>query len=102
MPQNIPIETALGRLDGRDCIYLDGFAFEDGTGTLVLDGSINGNLCSNRQPGRFVPYTLRFRGVLARYTRLRPNPYMASTVNSRTPNGERCLLLVKHLARLPD
>jgi hypothetical protein len=65
MPQNIPIETALGRLDGRDCIYLDSFAFEDGTGTLVLDGSINGNLCSTRQPGRFVPYTLRFRGVLA-------------------------------------
>lgn len=65
MPHNIPIETALGRLDGRDCIYLDHFAFEDGTGTLALDGSINGNLCSTRQPGRFVPYKLRFHGVLA-------------------------------------
>jgi hypothetical protein len=65
MPQNIPIETALGRLDGRDCIYLDRFAFEDGTGTLVLQGSINGDLCGNLQPGRFLPYTLQFRGVLA-------------------------------------
>jgi hypothetical protein len=61
----MPIETDLGRLAGRDCIYLDGFAFEDGTSTLVLDGSINGNLCSIRQARRFVPYTLRFRGVLA-------------------------------------
>ena len=65
MARNIPIETALGRLDGRDCIYLDHFTFEDGTSTLVLDGSINGNLCATRQPGRFVPYSLRFRGVLA-------------------------------------
>ena len=44
MPRNIPIETALGHLNGRDCIYLDGFAFEDGTGNLVLGGCINGNL----------------------------------------------------------
>lgn len=65
MPHNIPIETALGRLDGRDCIYLDRFAFEDGTGTLVLDGAINGTLCTIPQPGRFVPFTLRFLGVLA-------------------------------------
>lgn len=65
MAQNIPIETALGHLDGRDCIYLDRFASEGGPGTLVLEGSVNGNLCTLRQPGRFVPYTLRFRGVLA-------------------------------------
>ncbi len=65
MPQNIPIETSLGHLYGRDCIYLDGFEFEEKMGTLVLDGCINGNLCATKQPGRFVPYTLRFRGVLA-------------------------------------
>jgi hypothetical protein len=65
MPRNIPIETALGRLHGRDCIYLDRFTFEDGTSTLILDGSINGNLCTTRQPGRFVPYSLRFHGMLA-------------------------------------
>jgi hypothetical protein len=65
MPRNIPIETALGRLNGRDCIYLDGFAFEDRMGTLVLDGCINGNLCTTQHPGRMVPYTLRFCGVLA-------------------------------------
>jgi hypothetical protein len=65
MPRNIPIETALGRFYGRDCIYLDCLTFEDGTSTLVLDGSINGDLCTTRQPGSFVPYSLRFRGVLA-------------------------------------
>ena len=65
MQHNIPVETALGYLDGRDCIYLDRFVFEDGTATFVLDGSINGNLCTVRQSGRFVPFTLRFRGVLA-------------------------------------
>jgi hypothetical protein len=65
MAHNTPIETALGRLVGRDCVYLDRFAFEDGTSTLVLYGSINGNLCSVQQPDRFVPYTLWFRGVLA-------------------------------------
>lgn len=65
MPSNIPIETPLGRLDGRDCIYLHGFAFEYGPCTLVLDGSINGNLCSIKQPGRSILYTLRFSGVLA-------------------------------------
>jgi hypothetical protein len=31
-----------------------------------------------------------------------PNPYVASEVNSRTPHGERFVLLVKHLAPLPD
>lgn len=65
MARNIPIETALGHLSGRDCIYLDRFAFEDGAGTLVLDGCINGDLCTSRKPNRFVPYTLRFHGVLA-------------------------------------
>ena len=65
MPRNVPVETALGRFYGRDCIYLDRLTFEDGTSTLVLDGCINGNLCTTRQPGRFVPYSLRFRGVLA-------------------------------------
>lgn len=62
---NVPIETALGRLQGRDCIFLDHFAFEDGVGTLVLNGSINGDHCTPRQPDCFVPYTLRFLGILA-------------------------------------
>jgi hypothetical protein len=65
MAHNSPIETVLGRLDGRDCIYLDGYWFEDGSSTLTLEGSINGDLCGIAQPGRFISFTLRFRGVLA-------------------------------------
>lgn len=65
MSHHIPIETFLGRLDGRDCIFLDGFSFDDPKGTLVLKGSINGNLCTARQSGHFIPYRLKFRGVLA-------------------------------------
>jgi hypothetical protein len=65
MPRNIPVETVLGHFYGRDCVYLDHLTFEDGTSTLVLDGSINGNLCTARQPGLFIPYSLRFHGVLA-------------------------------------
>jgi hypothetical protein len=65
MAHNSPIETVLGRLDGRDCIYLDGYWFEDGSSTLTLEGSINGDLCGIAQPGRFISFILRFRGVLA-------------------------------------
>jgi hypothetical protein len=65
MQRRIPIETELGCFQGRDCIYLDDVTFEDGTTTLVLEGSINGNLCTVPQPSSFVSYSLRFRGVLA-------------------------------------
>lgn len=65
MAHNSPIETTLGRLDGRDCIYLDGFAFSDRSSTLTLEGSINGDLCGIAQRGRFISFILRFRGVLA-------------------------------------
>lgn len=65
MSRHVPIETALGYLYGRDCVFLHRLTFEDRTRMLVLVGNINGNLCTTRQPKRFVPYTLRFRGVLA-------------------------------------
>lgn len=65
MPHSIPIETSLGRLFGRDCIFLDRFVFEDEKSTLVLEGCIGGKLCTIQQPDRFIPYILRFRGVLA-------------------------------------
>jgi len=51
MSNNIPIETPLGRFDGRDCIYLDHISFLDNETTLQLDGSINGDLCSIPKPG---------------------------------------------------
>jgi len=65
MPRNIPIETSLGCFFGRDCIFLDQVTFEHGAWTLALKGEINGNLCTRKQPGAYVPYTLRFIGVLA-------------------------------------
>jgi hypothetical protein len=65
MSRNTPIETALGRFYGRDCIYLDRTAFEDGTNVLSLEGSINGDLCTIKRSGHFIPYSLRFIGVLA-------------------------------------
>lgn len=65
MPRYVPIETSLGYFYGRDCIYLDTITFEDRTTTVVLEGSINGNLCTVRNADEFVPYRLRFRGVLA-------------------------------------
>lgn len=31
----------------------------------MLEGDINGNLCTKRRPGEMVPYAVRFVGVLA-------------------------------------
>ena len=65
MPLNIPIETPLGCFFGRDCIYLDRASFEDRAARFVLEGEINGNLCTKKRLGEFIPYRLRFFGVLA-------------------------------------
>ena len=65
MAQSIPVETPLGLFYGRDCLYLDAVGFEDGTRNLVLEGAVNGNLCTKRRPGEMIPYTVRFIGVLA-------------------------------------
>jgi hypothetical protein len=65
MSLHVPIETSLGRFYGRDCIYLDRASFEDSAASFVLEGSINGNLCTEKRPGDFIPYRLRFFGVLA-------------------------------------
>lgn len=62
---NIPVETALGILKGRDCIYLDKVSFQNGLNTLVLKGEINGNLCSLPRKGEFISYSAIFRGVIA-------------------------------------
>ena len=65
MSNVVPIETALGYFRGRDCIFLDHITFHDNFTTLELDGDINGVLCSIPQPDRYIPYSLRFRGILA-------------------------------------
>jgi len=59
-----PVQTPLGVLRGRDCIYLDAAAFENGTSELVLRGAINGELVGAGPAGDFA-YVLRFTGVLA-------------------------------------
>ncbi len=61
----IPIDTELGILSGRDCIYLDKVDLTNGTNTLKLSGEINGNLCSQKRSGLFIPYQFTFSGVLA-------------------------------------
>ena len=58
----IPIETELGFLYGRDCIYLDKTEYGY---SLVLYGGINGNLCSIPQTNRFISYKLTFQEALA-------------------------------------
>ena len=62
-----PIETEYGFLAGRDCIYLDGVSFADGTYSLRLSGKINKHLASDppQSPEMFIPYELMFSGVLA-------------------------------------
>lgn len=58
----VPIETDLGFLYGRDCIYLNKTVYGH---NLILEGKINGNLCGKEQRDRFIPYRLTFKGVLA-------------------------------------
>jgi hypothetical protein len=59
-----PIETPFGYLHGRDSIYLDRVVFEDGTNTVILEGSVT---CISKNPENidFTGYSLRFTGVLA-------------------------------------
>lgn len=65
MNKYISIQTEIGTLRGRDCIYLDEVRIQDGQNTLVLIGVINGDLCSKQQLGVEIPYELKFTGVLA-------------------------------------
>jgi hypothetical protein len=65
MKKNIPIETVLGQLNGRDCIYLNSISSENDGCTLWLDLTINGNLCSRRQKDKFPPCSIRFSGIAA-------------------------------------
>ncbi len=59
------VVTPLGKLDGRDCIYLDDHQENRARLTLTLEGDINGSLCEHPAPEKWVPYVLRFTGVIA-------------------------------------
>lgn len=62
--QHIPIETSLGVLFGRDCIYLDSAECDDERQVLTLKGEVNGALVSNAPRDAWISYELRFLGVV--------------------------------------
>lgn len=51
-------------MNGRDCIYIDTVTL-DGYDSLIFSGEINGDLASKIRDEQWVPYTLKFRRVLA-------------------------------------
>lgn len=65
LPGLRPVVTPLGKLWGRDCIFLEERRFEASTGMLVLAGEINGPLCDPRQRAKWIGYEVRFKGVVA-------------------------------------
>ena len=65
MDKATAVNTCLGVLKGRDCIYLDKVE-RDGLNNLTFTGDINGHLISqHRDEKDWFPYTLTFRQVLA-------------------------------------
>ena len=60
-----PIVTPLGKLWGRDCVFLDEHRFNAAAGTLVLSGEINGPLCDPAQGAVWIGYEVHFTGVVA-------------------------------------
>ena len=64
MEKAIAVNTCLGVLNGRDCIYLDQVKWD--ALELIFTGDINGHLISqHRDEKRWFPYTLTFQRVLA-------------------------------------
>lgn len=67
MEKAIPIDTDLGILHGRDCIYLD-LAKQDKFDTMTFTGEINGALVSkHKNQKEWFPFKLIFQRVLACY-----------------------------------
>ena len=65
MDKATAVNTCLGVLKGRDCIYLDKVE-RDGLNNLTFTGDINGHLISqHRDEKDWFRYTLTFRQVLA-------------------------------------
>ena len=68
MEKATAVNTCLGVLKGRDCIYLDQVK-QDGLNNLTFTGDINGHLVSqHRDEKDWFPYTLTFRRVLAYFS----------------------------------
>lgn len=60
-----PIETSLGILKGRDCIYLDKVYKKDRS--YLFEGEINGRLLNN-SVDRYIKYKLEFKNVISMFT----------------------------------
>lgn len=59
-----PIETSLGILKGRDCIYLD--KVYKNARSYIFEGEINGRLLNNGKDG-FIKYKLEFKNVVSMF-----------------------------------
>ena len=67
MGKTTAVNTCLGVLKGRDCIYLDQVK-QDDLNNLTFMGDINGHLISqHRDEKDWFPYTLTFRRVLTHF-----------------------------------
>ena len=65
MEKAIAVDTCLGFLNGRDCVYLDQMKRDD-LDNLTFIGEINGRLISqHRNKKEWFSYTLTFQRVLA-------------------------------------
>jgi hypothetical protein len=62
MNEPIIIEQ-LGKVWGRDSIYLDKIEFE-GTHSVKLIGDFNGSLCEKIKESKWISYELTFKGLL--------------------------------------
>lgn len=61
----VPIEhDKLGKLNGRDCIYIDNVS-QDDMDNLIFKGEINGHLAEKIKADRFIPYKLTFYRVIS-------------------------------------
>lgn len=62
--RHVPINTPLGQLHGRDCIFLDEVFFDTSDSILTLVGDINGPLIRPPHSEEWVAYDLIFHGVV--------------------------------------
>jgi len=65
MEKIIPIETSVGFLKGRDCIYID-TVLQNENSSLTFKGELNSNLLTDTKRNKdFLPYKLVFPQILA-------------------------------------
>ncbi|SFS77246.1 hypothetical protein [Paenibacillus sp. BC26] len=58
-----PIETELGILLGRDCIFLDEINHIYNSATIELSGEVNGNLATNGKKDTWIKYKIKLTGI---------------------------------------